>query len=67
MPTRQALTQRRAVPEGSNAHDLAFLMMLNIGLDPSVACDAGTDQYHGVVREAGAFLSKRPDSSTEQT
>lgn len=52
----------RDAPAASGAHDLAFLMMLGMGLDTSVACDAGEDQFHGVVREASAFLSKRPDS-----
>ena len=52
----------RDAPEASNAHDLAFLIMLDRGFDPSDTCEAGEDQFHGVAREATAYLSKRPDS-----
>ncbi len=52
----------RDAPEASSAHDLAFLMMLDRGFDPSDSCEAGEDQFHRVASEAAAYLSKRPDS-----
>jgi len=64
MSYRHDLAQRvlREAPEDSVAHDLALLMMLELGLDPGVGCAEGDDQYRPVVRAATAFLSKRPDS-----